>query len=82
MFKNPTGESAGKLLDAAGCKGARIGDVEVSSIHANFFINRGRAKASDFIRLMDIVSQRVKKKYGVVLEPEIKIVGRDEVAEA
>ena len=82
VFKNPTGESAGKLIDAAGCKGARIGDVEVSSIHANFFINRGRAKASDFIRLMDIVSQRVKKRYGVILEPEIKIIGRDEVAEA
>jgi UDP-N-acetylmuramate dehydrogenase len=82
VFKNPPGESAGKLIDAAECKGVRIGDVEVSNVHANFFINKGgRAKASDFIRLMDVVAHRVKKKYGVILEPEIKIVGREEVAE-
>jgi UDP-N-acetylmuramate dehydrogenase len=80
VFKNPPGESAGKLIDAAECKGARIGDVEVSTIHANFFINRGKAKASDFIRLMHVVAQRVNKKYGIVLEPEIQIVGREEVA--
>jgi UDP-N-acetylmuramate dehydrogenase len=78
VFKNPEGASAGKLIDEAECKGLRIGDVEVSGIHANFFINRGRAKASDFIKLMQTVSYRVKKKFGIVLEPEIRIVGRDE----
>jgi len=81
VFKNPPGESAGKLIDAAECKGVRIGDVEVSTVHANFFINRGRAKASDFIRLMDVVAHRVKKRYGVILEPEIKITGIDEGAD-
>ncbi len=77
VFKNPPGLFAGKLIDEAGCKGMKIGDVEVSSTHANFFINKGRANASDFIRLMDNVTQRVKERFRVVLEPEIRIVGRD-----
>jgi len=77
VFKNPPGLSAGKMIDEAGCKGMRIGHVEVSNIHANFFINKGRAKASDFIRLMEEVTQRVKERFGIILEPEIKIVGRD-----
>jgi UDP-N-acetylmuramate dehydrogenase len=79
VFKNPPGLSAGKLIDEAGCKGMRIGDVEVSSIHANFFINKGKAKASDFIRLIVDVAHRVKKRFGVILEPEIRIAGRNEV---
>jgi UDP-N-acetylmuramate dehydrogenase len=77
VFKNPPELFAGKLIDDAGCKGMRIGDVEVSSTHANFFINKGKANASDFIRLMDDVTQRVKEKFRVILEPEIRIVGRD-----
>lgn len=81
VFKNPPGISAGKLIDEAGCKGMRIGDVEVSSVHANFFINKGKAHASDFIGLMDEVARSVKEKFGVILEPEIKIVGRDNVDE-
>lgn len=79
VFKNPPVLSAGKLIEEAGCKGMRISDVEVSSTHANFFINKGKAKAVDFVRLMDEVSQRVKEKFQVILEPEIRIVGRDEV---
>jgi UDP-N-acetylmuramate dehydrogenase len=79
VFKNPSGVSAGKLVDEAGCKGLRTGDVEVSRVHANFFVNKGKARASDFLRLMEEVSHRVKEKFGVVLEPEIKIVGRDAV---
>jgi UDP-N-acetylmuramate dehydrogenase len=77
VFKNPSGGSAGKLIDGAGCKGMRIGDVEVSDIHANFFINKGSANASDFIRLMEGVADRVSERFGITLEPEIKIVGRD-----
>jgi UDP-N-acetylmuramate dehydrogenase len=79
VFKNPPELSAGRLIDEAGCKGMRIGDVEVSDIHANFFINKGRASASDFLRLMEDVALRVKEKFGVVLEPEIRIVGRNEI---
>ncbi len=77
VFKNPEGVSAGKLIEEAGCKGLRIGDVEVSDIHTNFFINKGDAKASDFIRLMDEVTGMVEERSGVILVPEIRIVGRD-----
>jgi UDP-N-acetylmuramate dehydrogenase len=77
VFKNPPETSAGKLIDEAGCKGMRIGDIEVSIKHANFFINRGKAKASDFLKLMKEVVLRVHELFGVMLEPEIKIVGRE-----
>jgi UDP-N-acetylmuramate dehydrogenase len=77
VFKNPPGLSAGKLIDGAGCKGMRIGDAEVSAMHANFFINKGKASASDFIMLMKEVAGRIKETFDVVLEPEIKIVGRE-----
>ncbi len=77
VFKNPPELSAGRLIDEAGCKGMRIGKIEVSSIHANFFTNKGKATASDFIRLMKDVAQKVKERFGVVLEPEIRIVGRN-----
>ncbi|MBI4823633.1 MAG: UDP-N-acetylmuramate dehydrogenase [Nitrospirae bacterium] len=75
VFKNPRGVSAGKLIDSAGCKGMRAGDIEVSEKHANFFINKGNGNAEDFLRLMEMVSSKVKKKFGVILKPEIKIIG-------
>lgn len=78
VFKNPKGIAAGKLIDDAGCKGMRIGDIEVSIMHANFFINNGNGKADDFLKLMDIVSDKVKKKFGIILEPEIRILGRQD----
>ncbi len=78
VFRNPEGLSAGKLIDEAGCKGMRIGDVIVSTVHGNFFINAGKARAADFIRLMHEVAGRVSSSFGVALEPEIKIVGRDD----
>ncbi len=77
VFKNPEGTSAGKLIDEAGCKGMRIGDAEVSSVHANFLINKGNASAADFINLMDAVRAKVLATFGVELETEIKIVGRE-----
>jgi UDP-N-acetylmuramate dehydrogenase len=77
VFKNPEGLSAGKLIDEAGCKGMNIGDVAVSNVHANFFINTGKACAADFIRLMHEVAGRVSSTFGITLEPEIRIVGRD-----
>lgn len=78
VFRNPEGLSAGKLIDEAGCKGMRIGDVMVSTVHANFFINAGKACASDFIGLMHEVTGRVRNSFGITLEPEIRIVGRDD----
>lgn len=76
VFKNPEGTSAGKLIDEAGCKGMRIGDAEVSAVHANFLINKGNASASDFIKLMDAVRAKVLATFGIELEDEIRIVGR------
>jgi UDP-N-acetylmuramate dehydrogenase len=77
VFRNPEGASAGKLIDEAGCKGMRQGGIEVSPMHANFFINRDGGTASDFLLLMDAVAKRVKEASGVQLEPEIKITGKD-----
>ena len=76
VFGNPPGGHAGRLIDQAGCKGMRRGDVEVSPLHANFFVNRAEGKASDFLGLLDEVRERVMKSFGVELKPEIRIVGR------
>jgi UDP-N-acetylmuramate dehydrogenase len=77
VFRNPEGTSAGRLIDEAGCKGMKAGGVEVSALHANFFINRGGGKASEYLELMDRVLSIVQKKFGVILEPEIRVVGRE-----
>lgn len=76
VFKNPPGAHAGRLIDEAACKGMRRGNIEVSSLHANFFVNRGGGLASDYLELMEEVKERVMKIFGAELEPEIKIVGR------
>lgn len=76
VFKNPEGASAGRLIDEAGCKGMRRGDIEVNEKHANFFINKGKGKASDFIALMDEVKERVFSSFGIELKPEIRILGK------
>lgn len=75
VFKNPSGQSAGFLIEKAGLKGFRVGNIMISHVHANYFINVGRGKASDFLKLMDIVRERVFKLFGVQLEPEVKILG-------
>jgi UDP-N-acetylmuramate dehydrogenase len=74
-FKNPTGHSAWKLVDAAGCRGLRVGDAQVSELHSNFLINLGNATASDIETLGETVRARVKETSGVALEWEIKRVG-------
>jgi len=75
VFKNPPGKAAGALIDEAGCKGMKINGVEVSTLHANYFINSGNARCGDFIKMMDAVIAAVKEKSGITLEPEIRIVG-------
>ncbi len=77
VFKNPEGDYAGRLIEALGCKGMRAGDAEVSRVHANYFINRGKASSKDFIELMEIVKEKVREHSGIILETEIKIVGKD-----
>ena len=75
VFKNPPGDSAGRLVEAAGLKGMRIGDAEVSTKHANFIVNRGTATASQVLALIRKVRQRVAGKFGVRLQLEWKILG-------
>ncbi len=75
MFRNPANDSAGRLIEAAGCKGLTIGGAQVSKRHANFFINAGQASAADFYKLMLSVAASVEDAFGVTLEPEIKIIG-------
>jgi UDP-N-acetylmuramate dehydrogenase len=75
MFKNPPGDFAGRLIEAAGLKGKRIGNAEISSIHANFFINHGQTRAADVKALIDLTRQTVRQQFGVDLELEIELIG-------
>jgi UDP-N-acetylmuramate dehydrogenase len=75
MFKNPNGDQAGHLLEAAGLKGARIGSAEISRVHANFFINTEQTRAADMRALMELAQQAVYAKFGIRLEPEIEMIG-------
>jgi UDP-N-acetylmuramate dehydrogenase len=75
MFRNPPGDFAGRLIEAAGLKGKRIGNAEISARHANFMINAGGARAADVKDLMDLARAEVKKKFGVELMPEVKFLG-------
>jgi UDP-N-acetylmuramate dehydrogenase len=74
-FKNPPGKKAWQLIDAAGCRGLVVGDAQVSEMHCNFLINRGKATAADIETLGETVRARVKQNSGVELEWEIKRIG-------
>ena len=75
MFKNPEGGHAGRLIDEAGLKGLRIGDAEISSLHANFFINHGQASAAEVAALIHQARASVLAQFGVKLELEIQLIG-------
>jgi UDP-N-acetylmuramate dehydrogenase len=75
MFKNPTGDYAGRLIEAAGLKGYRIGDAQISPLHANFFINLGQASSQDVFDLIQLARQIVSEKFSVNLELEVELVG-------
>src|SRR6185295_2084422 len=75
VFRNPAGDSAGRLIDAAGCKGLRVGGAVVSEKHANFFQAEPGATADDVHRLVQCVKRRVAEHSGVVLEPELRMLG-------
>jgi UDP-N-acetylenolpyruvoylglucosamine reductase len=74
-FKNPPGDSAGRLLDQAGLKGVRRGGAEVSSVHANFIVNVGEATATDVLALMAMMRRAVQQRSGVDLVPEVRLLG-------
>jgi UDP-N-acetylmuramate dehydrogenase len=76
VFKNPQGDYAGRLIEAAGLKGERVGDAEISELHANFIANRGRATAADVLALIERARERVAREFGIELEPEVHLLGR------
>jgi UDP-N-acetylmuramate dehydrogenase len=75
IFRNPAGGFAGKLIDEAGLKGRGIGDACVSDRHANYIVNRGNARAEDIMTLIGIIQEEVRERFGVLLEPEVHIIG-------
>lgn len=75
MFKNPPGDFAGRLIDAAGLKGMQIGGVQISPLHGNFFINVGGGTAADYNLLIELARRTVKEKFGIELELEVEQVG-------
>ena len=76
VFKNPSlTRTAGMLIDEAGLKGHTVGGAQVSTMHANYFINTGTATAADVLKLMEYVRKTVQKKTGVDLEPEVRVIG-------
>ncbi|MFH2103532.1 MAG: UDP-N-acetylmuramate dehydrogenase [Chloroflexota bacterium] len=75
MFKNPPGDFAGRLIEAAGLKGKRRGNAVISPIHANFFINNGHTHAADVKALIDLARDEVAVKFGTTLELEIELIG-------
>lgn len=78
FFKRPVGYYAGALIEQAGLKGYRVGDAQVSEMHAGFVINRGHATSSEIYRLMQEVQRRVQAQFGVTLEPEVRLIGHFE----
>ncbi len=76
VFKNPSGQGAGRHIEAAGLKGLSIGGMQVSPKHANFIVNTGGGKAADFRRLVSKVQRVVRDQTGIELEPEVRFVGR------
>lgn len=77
IFKNPPGNSAGRLIDECGLKGERVGDAEVSRVHANFIVNCGAATGADIIELIRRIRARAWQAKGVELEPEVLLFGRN-----
>lgn len=78
VFVNPEGDSAGRLIEAAGLKGATVGGATVSDVHANFIVNTGSATATDVVALVRQVREVVKETHGVELRPEIRFIGEFE----
>ncbi|HEY4972257.1 MAG TPA: hypothetical protein VII41_01535, partial [Steroidobacteraceae bacterium] len=82
VFKNPPGDHAARLIEAAGLKGYRIGDAVVSDKHANFILNLGKARASELEQLIGHVQATVQRVHGVTLETEVQILGEPSDATA
>jgi len=78
VFKNPSGEkSAGEIVDRLGFKGMAVGDAQVSEVHANFIVNREKARAADVLELVERIRTRVREEEGIDLELEIRVLGEE-----
>ena len=75
VFKNPTNNYAGKLIEEVGLKGFSIGDAQVSKLHANFIVNNGNATSEEIYELITVIQQKVLKKKGIFLHPEVRMIG-------
>jgi len=75
VFKNPPGDHAARLIEAAGLKGHRIGGASISAKHANFIVNEDSASSNDVLALIHLAQESVEKKFGVHLEPEVRMLG-------
>ena len=75
MFRNPPGDYAGRLIEAAGLKGKRVGQAQIAERHGNFIVNLGGAKADDVRRLMELARSEVQRQFGVELIAEVKLMG-------
>jgi UDP-N-acetylmuramate dehydrogenase len=74
-FKRPRGDFPGRVIEAAGLKGTRVGRIEVSPVHANYLVNLGDGTAQDALELIELVRQKVSEKLGIELEPEVRVIG-------
>ena len=77
VFKNPTDSYAGKLIDELGLKGFKVGDAEISKMHANFIVNNSSASSKDILDLIALIQQKVLQKKGILLQPEVRMLGFD-----
>lgn len=80
IFKNPPGDYAGRLIEAAGLKGQTVGGVQISPVHANFIVNKGQGTAADYLQAIQLARDTVREKSGVELELEIELIGEWEGA--
>jgi UDP-N-acetylmuramate dehydrogenase len=80
IFRNPDCDKAGRLIEACGLKGKKIGDAEISPLHANFIINTGKAHAQDILDLILLIYQTVQTRFGIGLLPEVQIIGEWDAA--
>ena len=74
-FKRPEGDFPGRVIEAVGLKGARVGNVEISTVHANYLVNLGGGSSEDALELMQLARQKVKERLGIELESEVRVLG-------
>jgi UDP-N-acetylmuramate dehydrogenase len=74
-FKRPPGDFPGRVIEEAGLKGTRVGQIEVSPVHANYLVNLGGGTAKDALELIGLVKEKVRERLGIELEPEVRVVG-------